>query len=145
MLRLHLRPSVQLASLLALAHGLALALLWPLDLPLWGKLTLAVLIAVSAYVSVGHIALLRADDAVTGLEIRDSGEVFLLTRQGVWHACHIGGDSFVSPWLTIVLLRREDRRRDSRMLVTADNCDAGDFRNLRVWLRWGSKRTPETV
>jgi toxin CptA len=52
----------------------------------------------------------------------------------------LSGDSFVTDWLTILVLAQEGRRRARHVVITPDNVDAGDFRRLRVWLRWAGHR-----
>ncbi len=143
MLKITVRPSRYLAWLLAAGHAAAIALLWPLAVPLWAK-AFAVLAAVASLLYfLLQTALLRLPRAVTALEIRDDGALAIRTRSGEWHECRLSGESFVSPWLTILVLLREDRRISKHIVLVADNTDAGDFRRLRVWLRWAGKRAAE--
>lgn len=143
MLKLSIRRSGYLAWLLVLAHGGALALLWPLALPAWGKSLIVLAVIASLAFFLLSVALLRTPQAVCAIEIRESGEISLQTRRGDWRACRLSGSSYVSPWLTILVLAEEDRRRARYVVITPDNVDADEFRRLRVWLRWAAQRVAE--
>jgi hypothetical protein len=45
--------------------------------------------------------------------------------------------SFVAPWLVVVRWRPDGAWRDRSLLVAPDMLGAGEFRRLRVLLRWG--------
>ncbi len=140
MLKLTIGQSRYLVWLLLLAHAGAMALLWPLALPAWGKAAIILAVIASLVFFLGHVALLRTPQAVLAIEIRESGEIAIRTRCGVWYDCRLSGDSFVSAWLTIMVLEQENRRAARYVVITPDNVDAGDFRRLRVWLRWAAQR-----
>ena len=61
------------------------------------------------------------------IDVRDS--------QGRWHAGHVTGGSFVSPWLTIVRWRAAGARFDRTIVILPDCLDRERFRALRVVLR----------
>lgn len=145
MLSIAIRRSRRLTWLLILAHAGAVALLWPLAMALWIKAVVAVSIIASLVFFLNHVALLTAPEAVIAVEIHDEqgGNLALQTRRGEWHECRLSGDSFVSTWLTILVLAQENRRRARHVVITPDNVDAGDFRRLRVWLRWADHRAAE--
>src|SRR5574340_801052 len=132
MLSIAIRRSGRLTWLLILAHAGALALLWPLALPLWVKAAIGLAVAASLVFFLNHAALLRAAEAVIAVEIGEDGRIALQTRRGNWHECRLSGDSFVSPWLTIMILAQENRLRARYVVIVPDNVDAGDFRRLRV-------------
>ena len=140
MLKLNIRQSMYLVWLLLLANAGAMALLWPLALPAWGKAAIILAVIASLVFFLGHVALLRTPQAVLAIEIRESGEIAVQTRRGEWYDCRLSGDSFVSAWLTIMVLEQENRRAARYVVITPDNVDAGDFRRLRVWLRWAAQR-----
>ncbi len=143
MLKLSLRRSVYLAWLLVMAHAGAVALLWPLALPLWVKAAIGLAVIASLVFFLGHAALLRTPQAVIAVEIKEDGSITLQTRRGEWHECRLSGDSYVSPWLTLLVLRQENRLTPRYVAIMPDNVDAGDFRRLRVWLRWAGHRAAE--
>lgn len=139
MLKLSIGRSGYLVWLLLLAHAGAIALLWPLAMPVWGKAIVILTVIASLVFFVGHVALLGAPEAVLAVEIKADGEIAVQTRRGEWHECRLSGDSFVSAWLTIMVLAQENRRAARYVVITPDNADAGDFRRLRTWLRWSAR------
>jgi len=144
MLSIAIRRSRRLTWLLILAHAGAVALLWPLAVALWIKAVIAVVIIASLVFFLNHVALLTAPEAVIAVEIHEQeGNMALQTRRGEWHECKLSGDSFVSTWLTILVLAQENRHRARHVVITPDNVDVGDFRRLRVWLRWADHRATE--
>jgi toxin CptA len=60
----------------------------------------------------------------------------------------LSDSSYVSPGLTIVVLRPLGTRRTRRAVILPDSMDARDFRRLRMWMRWkhegGDPRAAET-
>ncbi|MFN7086842.1 MAG: protein YgfX [Burkholderiales bacterium] len=145
MLKLSIRRSRSLAWLLLAAHVAALALLWPLAVPPWLKVLAALALVASLLFFLARVAWLGTPQAVTAIEIGDDDAIAVRTRDGAWHSCRLARDSFVSAQLTIVVLRQENRRGAKHIVLVPDNVDAGDFRRLRVWLRWAGKRATETV
>jgi toxin CptA len=140
MQRIAIRRSARLTWLLIVAHAGAAALLWPLALAIWIKAAIVAAIVASLLFFLNQVALLTLPEAVIAVEIHEEGTMALQTRRGEWHECKLSGDSFVSDWLTILVLAQEHRRRARHVVVMPDNVDAGDFRRLRVWLRWAGHR-----
>jgi toxin CptA len=143
MQRIAIRRSGRLTWLLTLAHAGAVALLWPLAMAIWIKAAIAVVVIASLWFFLSQVALLLLPEAVMAVEIHEQGTMALQTRRGEWHECKLAGASFVSDWLTILVLDQENRRRARYVVITPDNVDAGDFRRLRVWLRWAGHRAAE--
>jgi len=143
MQRIAIGRSRRLTWLLIVAHAGAAALLWPLAMALWIKAVVAVAIIASLAFFLNHVALLTTPEAVIAVEIREQENISLQTRRGEWHECKLSGDSFVSAWLTILVLAQENRRRARHVVIMPDNVDSGDFRRLRVWLRWAGHRAAE--
>ena len=129
--------------LLLLAHGAAIAVLWVLPLELWIKALIAVAVVASAASLTRRVALLATQDAVVAVEITEDARLAVKTRRGDWCACRLSGSSYVSPWLTILVLAEDNRRSARYVVITPDNVDAEDFRRLRVWLRWAAQRVAE--
>jgi toxin CptA len=126
--------------LLMLGHAGAIALLWPVALPVWVKTVLALAVIASLVHSLRQVALLKAPESIIAIEIKEPAKLALQTRRGEWHECSLSGDSYVSAWLTIVLLKIDKKRFPRCAVITPDNVDADDFRRLRVWLRWNGGR-----
>lgn len=137
MLRVILKPSAYLATALAAVHVAAAATLLPLDLPAWAKLALAITIAASLANALWRHAFLKARYALTGIELGEADRASVETRDGRWHDARVLPTTYVSPLLSVLNVRLEDRMFTRHMLIVADNVDADDFRRLRVRLRWG--------
>jgi toxin CptA len=139
MLRLELRSSGYIATVVIATHGAAMATILPLDVPIAAKVVLAVLIVASVAHAIWHNALLRSPRAFTVLELCETGEVTVQTRNGEWHDAQILGTSYVSPTLSAIGLRLAHACRTRHIIFVPDNCDPEQFRRLRVYLRWGYK------
>lgn len=50
-------------------------------------------------------------------------------------AC-VDGQTLVTPWLIVMRLRLPDSRRLISLTLLGDSLSAGEFRQLRLWLRW---------
>lgn len=136
MLRVELKPSRQLATLLIVAHVAAIVLVWLIPVPAWLAIsaTLGLCCALAYYVYA--VALLRAARAVVALELADDGEAAARRRDGDWTPVAVAGSTFAMPWLTVVNLDRPDGRRFGTVVILSDTLAPADFRRLRVWLRF---------
>lgn len=137
MLKISLKPSRRLALLLCVAHAAAAGAVLAIDLPIWLKLSLGLLIGASCGVYLYATALLRSGGAIVGLEIRDDDALSIQTRRGEWREGRLLGSTFVSPYLTILNIGTEGRFLARHVVIMPDGVDAEDFRRLRVRLRWG--------
>ena len=84
-------------------------------------------------------ALLRLPGSVVALEVTSQGHLRCQCRSGEWLDAAVCGNSFVTPWLTVLNLRLPGKRCARHALVLPDSADGEMFRRLRVWLRWGSQ------
>jgi toxin CptA len=135
-LRIELRPSPSLATVLAGGHLLAAASALALPVPLWSRLGLLVLIGVSAAASLKRHALRSSPGACTALEVHRDGSAQWSLRSGAVLDGRLLGESFVSPLLTVVRLRRDDNGRREAVVLLPDSAEADALRALRVWLRF---------
>ena len=126
-----------LTAALAIAHTAVLAALLPLDLPLWAKLALAVVVVTSLAYHVWLDAQRAAPSSITAL-VLEGDRVLLVSCDGQQLAVSISKDSLVTPWLTILNVTPLGARTTRRILILPDSMDAESFRQLRVWLKWGS-------
>lgn len=122
-----LKPSRRLLWGLTLAHIVALGSVLAATLPSW--LTAFLLLAVGA-----SLARLRRVRAVKGLTLHGDGRLEIVGADGT------AGEALIQPhtvvWsFMVVLLYRQDGRLRSIVLL-GDSFDPGDFRQLRIWLRW---------
>ncbi|MNC95848.1 hypothetical protein D3C83_130640 [compost metagenome] len=58
------------------------------------------------------------------------------TRSGQWRRGTVLGSTFVAPYLTVLNLKVDGRRRTYHAVVMADSVAADEYRRLSVWLRW---------
>ena len=131
-----LRPSRILAATLVLAHGVAIAMIVMAGMAPWlDALAIAALVA-SLVFSVRQSALLRATDAVIGLEITSDDKFSIQTRRGGWIECEVLGSTYVISFLAILNLKRTDSGKITHAVILPDSLDTEEFRKLRVWLRW---------
>ena len=138
-----LQPSRYLAAILVAAHGITLAALFPLGLPMWAKMALASLMLFSLIYHLRRDAWLSAPSASVALTLEGDRAV-LTTRGGEQLAGQILRDSLVTPFLTILNILPQGARLARSVIILPDSLDAESFRQLRVWLKWGSnlKRQP---
>lgn len=134
--RIPISPSVRLAIALCAVHLAAAMLLWLAPIPALGKAVSTLALTTSLVFFLARDAALHAGNAIVALEINDSGEILFHTRGGQWVECVLLGSSYVSPRLTIIILRPRTRSRTRRVILVPDNVDPRDFRRLRMWLRW---------
>jgi hypothetical protein len=126
--------SPRLALVLTLVHAGALALLVPVDVPLWLRALLALLLLASLYRTVTHHALRSTDSAVTALHWRDGEGIALrLGRKSALRAARIRS-RFVHRSLVLLSVQLEGSRRAIALAIAADALEAGAFRRLRVAL-----------
>lgn len=142
-LRLDLRPSRLLASVLGVATLAALVLILLLPFPFWITLPLCVLLLGAAFFHIMRDAGLRLSSSILALEVASHGQVRYLSRREGWREVAVRGDSYVTPWLTVVNLSDPGKRWSRAAILMSDSGDAEMFRRLRVWLRWGSQAFPE--
>jgi len=140
MLRVSLKPSRQLAAVVMAAHVAAAMTLLPLDVPVWAKLAVTLLIAASLGHTLRRHALLANGASITALEVRENDSGAIQTRGEDWQEARILGTSYVSPLLTVVNMRVTGCRLAYHILIVPDNVDAEGFRRLRVLLRWGYRK-----
>jgi len=132
-------PSVRLAGALCAVHLAAAALPWLIPLPALGKGALTLAVAVSLIYFLARDAALHAANAIVGLELKDGGGIAFRTRDGSWVESELADSSYVSPGLTIVVLKPRGGGRTRRAIILPDSLDARDFRRLRMWMRWRSQ------
>ena len=142
LLTLRLGSSFRLALILGLAHVTAIALLWPLMLPVAAKLAATGVLATSLVIYLRHYALRNLPGSIIGLAIADDMTFTLQTRCGQHIVCELLGSSFVAPYLTVLELRPGNaakwwqRPRARSVVILPDALGKEDFRQLRVLLRW---------
>lgn len=133
---IELHSSRSLAWLLGAAHGSMLILLASMPLPWWVIVIASALIITSAFLTISRQALRRGKQSVTALQFSDRETLRARTGDGKWHGGRLKGSSMVGPGLAVLNLRL-DGGGTRNVVITTDGIDSNDFRQLRVWLRWG--------
>jgi len=133
-----LNPSHYLAAILIAAHGITLAVLFPLEFPLWAKTALALVVLLSLGYHLRRDAWLSAPAAGVGLML-DGDQVVLTTHSGKMLSGQILRDSLVTPYLTVLNILPQGARIARSVVILPDSLDAESFRQLRVWLKWGGQ------
>ena len=132
---INIKVSYLLLTLLLVAHlGSALLVaLVPLAWPLKGLFWVA--LAVSAVETWRRYGARTVRAAVTGFELDREGYCSVRWGpEGVWQAYEVA-QAVVHPWLVILLLRKEGRRRPLGLVIVADAVEPEPFRRLRARLR----------
>jgi hypothetical protein len=129
-LTIPLYRSWRLISLLALAHGAALAVLWPLALPAVAKFALGIAVSGSAYLFVERTWRHR----IRSLRLGARGEIEIGTKVGAGETAIVLPQSTVLPGLIVLLLRVGGRRE--WLVLPPDATGTAAHRQLRLWLRW---------
>ncbi|MDO9102860.1 MAG: hypothetical protein Q7J20_10645 [Candidatus Nitrotoga sp.] len=133
----NLQPSIYFTIALVASHGAALAVLVPLILPLWAKILLILLVSVSLLYHVWHDAWLLALSSNKTL-LLDGDMILLVARNGDQVTTRVLADSLVTPFITILNVLPQGSYLARSVIILPDSLDAEAFRQLRVWLRWGS-------
>lgn len=134
----NLQPSIYFTIALVASHGAALAVLAPLAfLPLWARTQLALLVLVSLLYHVWHDAWLLALSSNKTL-LLDGDMILLVARNGDQVTARVLADSLVTPFITVLNVLPQGTYLARSVIILPDSLDAESFRQLRVWLRWGS-------
>ncbi len=134
-LRLELKPSPKLLWVLAFAHLGAAGLLLTTSLPAWAVSCLALGVLGSFLWLTTRHALLMQSGAVVWLLWGAGNEWLLGARDGTRMAAQLNPQSFVRPWLTVLLLAPASGGPMRNVVILPDSLDAESFRRLRVRLR----------
>ena len=130
---MNLKPSVQLAMLLASSHAGAVILVLYLSIP--AKIALVILLVIGMIHAIRHHALLARPSSTVFLKI-DEGLCQIALKDGSRLRCTVLGSTYVSPWLTALNLKEEGKRFIRSVVILPDALDSETYRRLRVLLRW---------
>ena len=144
MLRLALKPSRQLSAWLLFGHIAAAVCVFIVAMPLWLQALLATALLLNLIYTLTYQAWRRWPSSIVGLQFeRDDGVALVEYRNGAVRAARVLGSSFVAPYLTIILLKPDQRWLTSAVVILPDAVEPELFRQLRVWLKWGIGRGVE--
>lgn len=96
----------------------------------------SILIIISLVYYLRKDALLLAKNAVTELTLTEKNQCTMTTRSNAIIICTILNNSFVAPYLTVLVLQPEGNFFADSIVILPDGIDAEAYRQLRVWLRW---------
>ncbi len=136
MLDLHLRPSLSLNLILALAHLLSLCLVWAMPLAAAAQSGISLLLLASFLFYLRRDGLLAAPGSIIHIRFDHDGKCTYRTRDGAWFEAIVLDSTLSTPWLAILNLKTRDRLLARHALAFPDSADAGALRTLRVLLRW---------
>jgi toxin CptA len=131
-------PSRRLRALLLAMHGLCLIAV--VVLPFGWGVRMALVLATAASLT---IYLRQLPGKVRGLKLSKDGSFSVRLAQDAWVPVEILGSSFVQPWLTVLHLRLDGRKRMLPVVLFPDALPHEAFRRFRVWLHWGWKQGDE--
>jgi len=138
-LRLKPRASRILMSLLALGHLGALAILFPLDLPLSVKLLIAAALVLSLFVAWKKQPGKVGEGGVQLLTWQTDGEWLLETGDAQQFTATLHESTYVHPWLVVLNFKRDGQRGLLSFALAPDALDKETFRELRVRLKVAGK------
>ena len=110
------------------AHGLAMLGLWLAATALLWKTGGSVFLLASAVYYFQQLV----SNAISAIEADDSG--YRILNNDVWFPAQLI-EAFITAPLTVIRFRQENNRLATVVLLS-DSVAAGDYRRLRVWLRW---------
>jgi toxin CptA len=133
----NLQPSIYFTIALVASHGVALAVLAPLALPLWSRTLLASLVLVSLLYHIWHDAWLLALSSNKTL-LLEGDMILLVARNGDQVSARVLADSLVTSFITVLNVLPQGSYLARSVIILPDSLDAESFRQLRVRLRWAS-------
>ena len=132
-----LNPSRSFAALLLLVHGLTIAAVAMLPVPVWLRWVVAACLLCSLVYYLRRDAWLSLSTSCVALSLEGEHVVFT-TRSGDELAGRLQRDSVVSPALVVVNVLPQGARFSRSVVIFPDAIAAESFRELRVALRWRS-------
>lgn len=141
-IQLDFKPSLAL-MLIICTMGLGAGVILILPALVWQiKLLLGFGILAASMHALCRYGLLLLPWSCVALNVNSHNELTLVLRNGDLLQVQVCHDSVVTPFLTVVNCKGKDARLLVRLLamhlvILPDMLDAEDYRQLRVWLRWG--------
>ena len=119
-------------------------ILIPLNLYWQIKLVLVTVVALAAIYTVSRYGLLCLPSSYVALMVNAKNELQITRRDSVQLT-----DLSVTAVLTVIAYHQKNatllnRVFCARLIILPDALDAESYRQLRVWLRWGIQRTPNS-
>lgn len=115
-------------------HLGALLISFFLEVPLWVKVLVTLLILLSMLHSLRKHAFRAMPDVVSNLVWEEGDDWVITLKNGTEHTAQMTTDGFISPWMTVLNFIDEAKRKRSVVLLP-DSVTQDSFRQLRVRLR----------
>jgi len=133
-----LHSSALLGAVMTITHVAALIIFVWIDIALWTKL-LMFLVVLASVVDVFRRKVLRvAADAVTEVEMGAEGKMKLIFKDGCQLRISRIYTTFINPVITLITVGAEGRRFPLNVVIPLDAIDKEDHRELRVQLKYFS-------
>lgn len=139
-IQLSLRPSYVLAWTIGLASLLSCVILVGLPIHSVIKVTGILLTVSAAAYSIQRYALIVLARSIIHVSLNHESKLQLTCKDGSKHEVHVLESSFVAAYLTVLNLQCVENGRRIHLVLLPDNVEADNFRQLRVWLRWGREK-----
>ena len=130
-----LHPSPLIGAVMLLTHLSALAILFWIDIVIWAKLVLAILVVVSMADVFRRVVLRRAGHAVTAIELDSDNNMKLIYRSGRQARVSRLHSKFISPVVSLFTVEVEHKIIPQSLVIAFDAVDKEQFRQLRVKLK----------
>lgn len=131
-----LGPSPRTGAWVTALAAAALVAMLGAQLPGSAKAAIAVALGVAAVRSVRREAWREGSGAVRRLAVDLSGRVEVELADGRPDRGRLATGSFVAPWLTVVRWVPDGARLSRAIAIVPDAVDRGEFRRLRILLKW---------
>jgi toxin CptA len=128
-LTLSIRPSRRLRFAHGFLHGLAALAILVSGISDGLRIGLIAALGVSYYLG-------RPEMAPLGMRLERNGQLAVKRGEG-WQSVELLPSTMVTPWLSVLHWREGGRFR--AFAILGDSLPAGDFRRLRIWLKWKAK------
>ncbi len=136
-----LNPSRWLAAVLVVVHCMAAIIVGLLSLPYYIQIISVLLIISSLLIYLGRDVLLCFSQSIVSLRFTEEVNCIVENKCGQTVECVVLGSTFVSPYLTVLILQSARRWFTRSVVIVPDMVDTAEFRRLRVLLRWKWKPT----
>ena len=130
---LHASPLI--GTVMLLTHLSAFVIIFWVDIVIWVKLVLVILILVSMADVFRRVVLRRVGHAVTTIELDSDNNMKLIYRSG--HQARVSRlrSTFISPVVTLFTVDVENKNLPQSLVIAFDAVDDEEFRQLRVALK----------
>lgn len=126
--------------MLIMAHCAVIPLAWLLSVAFSFKCAITLMVMISLYYYLRQDALLDFPCSVVSFTLTDGKNCVLKMRNGSEKECIVLGTSYVSAYLTVLILQPVRYWNLRSVIILPDSVDAEEFRRLRILLRWKWER-----